>query len=66
MQNHLYNSSRLLELYSISRATLARRLASCLIPPPLKINGRNYWSAEVIDQHLSELIGGLNHDDGSL
>jgi predicted DNA-binding transcriptional regulator AlpA len=53
----LYNSKKILEVYCISRPTLHRRLSSGQIPQPIQINGRNYWSAEIIDKHLSEITG---------
>jgi predicted DNA-binding transcriptional regulator AlpA len=59
MNNHLYNSKKIQEIYSISRPTLHRRLSAGQIPQPIQINGRNYWSAELIEQHLSQLTGGV-------
>jgi len=43
----------------ISRTTLHRRIKSNQIPPPVKINGQNYWLAEVIDEHISAVVGGV-------
>jgi len=60
MTNHLYNSKKILEIYSITNATLHRRLSAGQIPQPIQINGRNYWSAEVIEKHLSEILGNSN------
>ena len=54
----LYNAKKVLEIYSISRPTLHRRLNAGQIPQPISINGRNFWSAEIIDNHIAEIVGG--------
>lgn len=53
----LYNAKKILEIYCISRPTLHRRINAGQIPQPISINGRNFWSAEIIDQHLSDMFG---------
>ena len=53
----LLTTENVRNVYSISRSSFYRRLKLGQIPPPIRINGRNYWSSEVIDQHISELIG---------
>jgi len=53
----LYNTSKMLDIFSISKATLYRWLAAGTFPKPIQINGRNYWNAIVIDQHISDLTG---------
>ena len=53
----LLTTENVRDAYAISRSSLYRRLKSAQLPPPIKINGRNYWSSEVIDKHIAELIG---------
>lgn len=44
------------ERLSISRTTLHRRVKSNQIPEPVKINGQNYWLAEIIDEHIAAVM----------
>lgn len=54
----LLSSKEVCNLYSISRATLWRRLKAGQIPPPITVNSRNYWLAEEVEAHIDNLMGG--------
>ena len=56
--NKLINTKEVCEAYSISRSSLWRRLKAGQIPAPTVINGRNYWLAEHINEHIDSVIGG--------
>lgn len=58
MSKKLLTSKEVCSLYSISRATLWRRLKAGQIPAPTKINSRNYWLSEQVSEHISIVIGG--------
>jgi len=57
MEKTLSDTAQVCKRYSISRSTLWRRLKSCQLPPPITINGRNYWLDEVLDEHIAGLFG---------
>lgn len=57
-QPRLLNSKQVQQLYSISRATLHRRLNAGMLPRPIQINGNNFWNSTEVNQHIDELIGG--------
>lgn len=44
---------------NISRTTLHRRVKSNQIPEPVKINGQNYWLAEIIDEYIASAMGAV-------
>lgn len=45
--------------YGIGRTSLWRKVKTNQIPPPVKINGRNYWSSSAVNQHIETVIGGV-------
>lgn len=54
----LINTTEVCTAYGISRSTLWRRIQSGQIPTPTTINGRNYWLAQHINEHIDSVIGG--------
>ncbi|MGR5306177.1 helix-turn-helix transcriptional regulator [Vibrio mediterranei] len=55
---HLISTAEVCHAYGISRSTLWRRIKAGQIPTPTKINDRNYWLADAINEHIESVIGG--------
>jgi len=54
----LLNTTDMLAIYNVSRTGLWRRVKDELIPPPIKIHNRNYWSSDVVSEHVDVLLTG--------
>ena len=51
------------EVFPCSRATIYRMLAEDRFPPPVKINGRNFWRADVLAEWIDENAPRHDADD---
>lgn len=54
---HLLKTAEVCHAYGIHRSTLWRRIKASQIPSPTVINGRNYWLAEQINEHIESVVG---------
>jgi len=53
----LLNTKEVCGAYNISRSTLWRRIKASQIPSPTIINSRQYWLSDVINDHITEIMG---------
>ena len=56
----LLNTKDICLAYNLSRSSLWRRLKANQIPAPTVINGRNYWLADHINDHIESVMGGVS------